>query len=442
MTRVLLLADTERVQRIFHDLAEQGVLQLQSASTLAQGEAELAASPPDFTFVQSRISGFSGEILLRHLDKNLPDGAGLLLLAGDAEDAAQAKKHGRVALDLALGDEMLERSIRALLAGEPLPAPAAADVPQAVRPAPAKTKNAPSHKTASDEPALPGQPAAAEPSAALPDQEPQPPAAEEPPPVTADLTGASSPFEEVMLRASARVAPQKLGELEVAGRADMPTADPDRDGLPLSATETAAGPEEASPAPFVGESVASALRRAEEKKTGRRPYLIIVPVLALIAIPLSYYLVGKRDAPAAPVQIINPAPAAKTVVKQEPQAPRGRGKANLPPMLEGTRLDADYGKSHPGWVRYIGLRGEYKLFKEKDLFKAMQVVAAGGGTIPDELFRKALKEFGGIDGYRVESSSQKGDYLVEQGAATGDAAVTIYRNKKDLKMKGFVVYYR
>ena len=82
MKKVLLITDTERVQRIFEALEAKGMLQLRTAATLTQADAEISESAPDFTFVQSHISGFSAEIALRHLKKALPKGAKTILLAG------------------------------------------------------------------------------------------------------------------------------------------------------------------------------------------------------------------------------------------------------------------------------------------------------------------------------------------------------------------------
>lgn len=114
----------------------------------------------------------------------------------------------------------------------------------------------------------------------------------------------------------------------------------------------------------------------------------------------------------------------------------------LPTLLEGLRLDADYGKSNPGWTRYVGARAEYKLFREGNLYRALQVIALSGETIPDQLFQRVLLEFGGSPSYRVESTGKKGDYHLEHGTVNGDVGLTIYRRKSDLKIKGVVVYYR
>ncbi|MBU5635365.1 hypothetical protein KOM00_01295 [Geomonas sp. Red69] len=514
MTRVLLIADTQRVQRIFHDMSEQGLLQLQTASTLALGEFELSAFSPDITFVQSRISGFSGDILLRHLDKMLPTGGGLVLLAGDSEDAAQAKRHGRVSLDLTMDDALLEQSVAALLAGDPLAA-APPEEPQPARPAPSKgRKAAPATAAAQEEaPQQGAAPTCPEPAdLEQPTEEATPAPVVEFQPLPVEPAGAGeypalrgggksdvSAFEEVMQQAEGRNAPMEAALSEVEDRVEVRKGVSGRELL-----------EEATPAPpaldlatkegggyYTGETVAEALLRVEQKKR-RRPFLFIVPALVLIAIPLVSYLAGRNSAPeqatmpaakpavrpapspaapsasapAAPVHAPGAAPAPSKGVPSaappaakapatppvpavKPPTPPGakpggqpqaksaprRGVEGLPAMLEGTKLDAEYGKKNPGWVRYLGIRAEYKLFKENNVYRAIQVIPVPGGTISDDLFKRVLRQFGGADSYRVESSAGKGDYLVEQCAAPGGAALTIYRNKTNKKMKALVVYY-
>jgi hypothetical protein len=118
------------------------------------------------------------------------------------------------------------------------------------------------------------------------------------------------------------------------------------------------------------------------------------------------------------------------------------GLKTLPPLLDGLRLDADYGKTNPGWARYLGASAEYKLFREHDVYRAIQVIALPGQAIPDRLFKRVLLEFGGNDSYRVDSTGKKGDYALEHGTVNGNVGLTIYRRKSDLQMKGFVVFYR
>lgn len=523
MTRVLLIADTERVQRIFQSIAEQGSLQLQTASTLPLGELELTSSSPEFTFVQSRISGFSGDILLRHLDKMLPSGGKLVLLAGDSEDAAQAKRQGRTSLDLTMTDAFLERSVAALLAGIPLPEPPVRELPVEETPVqePQTTKPQASETAATAQRAVartkvgatapdatavafgkedaaqgekggeapvfvPLQPKAWEPevfdSKAPEPEVPVPEVAGEysQVPRAAGKSSASA-FEEAMKQAEADIAPIDASMLEVEDHVEVGkkvVGEASR-----QTRSTAATADEAMVSgggDYAGETVAEALRKAQQVKQGKRrsPYLFIVPVLLILAVPLVSYLAGKMSAPpeepaakpasppaperapqtaqtapkaTAPVQSPTPGatpPPKASPVQPAPSAPAKpqvapkKGIEKLPEMLEGTKIDAEYGRKNPGWVRYVGLRAEYKLFKENNLYRAIQVIPVAGGVLSDDLFKRVLRQFGTVDSYRVESSAPKDGYVIEQCSAPGNLALTIYRQKDSSKIKALVVYYR
>lgn len=514
MTRVLLISDTQRVQGIFQALAEQGHLQLQTASTLALGEFEIAAFSPDFTFVQSRISGFSGDILLRHLDKMLPGGSGLVLLAGDSDDALQARRQGRTSLDLSITDALLEQCVLAVVTGEPLPEIPVADETPVEKPAVAKVKKgaaAISEPERQHEPEPPVAMDQVEPDELPPPQVSRPAEAAAPPeptrqpalaaeyPAEAAVAAKTSvaAFEDVMRQAETQVEPMQAALSEVEDRVEVRKRgvahQPLEEAMPaLPALDGAA---KAGGGYFTGETVADALRRAEQKKK-RRPYRYLLPALVLVAIPLVSYLVGRNSAPepatarktkpaakpapapaasalpasppasatasspvkaappAAKPQQAGPAPApavpgAKAQPPQPSVTPKAqvgkpappRGVQYLPALLEGTTPDPDYGKKHPGWVRYQGIRAEYKLFQENGLYRAIQVIPVPGGTISQDLFQRVLRQFGGVDTYGVVSSSGKGEYVIEQCATPGSAAVTIYRSKKNNKMKALVVYY-
>jgi len=526
MTSVLLITDTERVQGIFADLETEGVLQLRTAATMTQGDLEISAAAPQFTFLQSRISGFSGEILLRHMKKALPKGAKIILLAGDADDVAQASQAAMPFVDLTVDDEALADAIREILAGKRRPArkkAAAGQAGPAGKSRGGKLRDPAAPPPVVEEPEMKEEPPAEveppagatvpdieepvvwkfaqlpasgvegtqsapvqEPPAAQPVQQTQKPAAqgqERTAVLTAPETGkpvadeAAPPagpesFEEIMRRAAAKGGTPVTGPLDVEDRVYIgksPLASAEETGTSAGSAEEATG---TAPDDFFrGESLADAMLRAEKKK---RPKWILPLALALLLIPLVSYLVGRRATPpeplltpkgvarpeprplavpapgtsTAPVPLTQPAPTAKPAPAPGlPPASKAetRAKAGLktvPPFIVGAKVDAGYGLTHPGWVRYVGTKAEYKLFKESDLYRAIQVIAPGGETISDELFRRALLEFGGVDSYRVESTGKKGDYLLEHGAAKGTVALTIYRTQKGHKIKGFVIYYR
>lgn len=497
MTRVLLITDTERVLRIFESLETKGSLQLRTAPTLTQGDLEISASIPDFTFVQIRISGFCGEIELRHLRKNLPKGAKIMLMAADADDAAQAKRDGRPFLDLSLDDEALTAAVSGALAGirraSPKKAAKGRALPDGPRPDHADDL-ASAAPTLLKEQEKKEEPVAPEPPADAPVQETAKAVVEEPPadlPADgADKVGTDS-FAEIMRRKTAPGGSPVSGLIDVEDRVSV--------GPLLSAAAEPSAPyteEVTGPVPLNellrGEPLAAAMLRAQKKK---RPYWIFPLVLALISVPVVSYIAGRKEAPSqsllasgkvsspspdrrptkaatpaatpasatakAPFATATPAtkpaippavppvanPAAKQAALPVAPAPVAKpvakaGIKTVPPFAAGARLDADYGKKHPGWQRYVDGKAEYKLYKEADLYKALQVIARGKETVSDQLFKKMLLEFGGIDSFRVESSVQKGDYLMERGVANGGVALTVYRKRNDLKMKALVLYYR
>jgi CheY-like chemotaxis protein len=494
MTRVLLITDTERVLRIFGSLETREDLQLRRASTLDQADQEIAEKIPDLTFVQSRVSGFSGEIQLRHLRKMLPKGAKIILLAGDAAEVG--KDHAPV-IDLTLDDGEFEESVSKILRarrGTALEKGATGEVP------PAKVK-APG-------PALSSQGTTApRPSEVIlsPPPMPEPPAYL--PVVGGDRT---RPFAEMMElgMAGAKVAPGLPEDPDQSGGFSLPEAsDPLLEGY------------------LRGISLADAMANAEKEK---RRYRWLLPlILAFLLIPLLSYLAGQKApiepsraptrlpyrvprrvnalvqplrggavqasnsplsgalftalntlppmpqvllpvihpvviptaksvaAPAAklaaipaakPAKIPEAAPAkipeAKPAKIPEAKPVEKTGLKSLPSVVASATLDGGYGKTHPGWQRYFDKQAEYTLFKEGNLFRAMQVVALGKEDVPKQLFNRLLQEFAGTKRFQLQASLDKGDYLLERGVAKGGVSLTVYRRKKDLKVKGLVLYYQ
>jgi hypothetical protein len=581
MTRVLLITDTERVLRIFESLEAKGVLQLRTVATLDQADQEISASAADFTFVQSRVSGFSTEIQLRHLVKVLPEGAKTVVLAADPVDATQARKEHTPYIELSLDDEALEETISSAITGVPRVVPekaaeeasASSSTPEepAASEEPAETEalaastdaehvednfleepsdDAPAQETDAEEPlpALPAQEADAEaPSAALPVPDKDP----------------TKPFAEIMQLREAEIGASLDLQVEDEVTIGASRASAQEFGTPIEAFEeqnAASLPDGYSR----GIPLADAMARAEKKK---RPYWIIPVVLVIIAVPVLSYLQGKKEAPlhdpasvsksgkgmvktpgsaktaaptkqpapgqsasqapiAAPVVpgmatpppqpkpevkavatpaekpaakpepskaakvVVPPAakavvpPVAKVEVKQPAKAeakqpakvevkqpakvePTPSAKAeikpaakpapapvavpvpvakaglkSLPPLVASAKLDASYAKTHPGWQRYTDSRAEYSIYKENDAFRALQVIALGKDHLDNQFFKRLLQEFAGIKRFELRSSVEKGDYQVDRGVAEGGVSLTIYRKKKDLKVKGLVLYYR
>jgi hypothetical protein len=524
MTQILLISDTQRVKQIFETLEKQDSLQLHTAATLNQADQEIQAVTPDFTFVQSRISGFSGEIIVRHLKKGLPEGAWLVLLVSDFDEMEHAFQQQELFLDLTLSDDALTVAIYQILEGtyqttkpvpQERPVAAAAEV---------GVETAGVELDVNAETGAPGATAAAE-SAALSElagkdlaesagaSEPAPEAAAESPEsesprdvvptelappqdLAADASQSkafqATSFAELADRAADGAGQEAAAAPEVTDKVSLGAPPPpsfdeaiQRELAGRKVTVRQLGENELIP----GEPLADALRRIKKKK---KPLWIPLLAAALVAVPLIGYLAGKKAAPpesvsgqqalkskkaqakqnaassaaagakvpAASNGAAKPAPApgaapaapAKGTVPGSPETaavkpaapaavPAVKGVSKLPGFVAQGRLDADYGKTHPGWQRYFATGLEFKVFKQGERYQALQVLAQDGGTIPDQLFKGALREFGGRDAVPVQPAGQKGKYLVEQGDSQG-VALTVYRSKGDNRMKAFVLYYR
>lgn len=535
MKQVLLISDTPRVQQVFESLEAQGILQLKTALTLNQADLEIAAVPPQVAFVQGRISGFSRDIIVRHLKKVLPKDASIVLLTGTLEEMEQAFQHQEPYLDLALDDEALAVLVRQVLEGSyQLQRPVAPAPPAAPEPAEAKPAQGPAPEPAAQgaeaiqpppeavqaEPETPRATAAgALPAVEVPPAE-QTSAREQEPLLQPEFVPQFEPFTEsqpVQLSGqSAEKSAQIASFAALMDEAQKGAGTPEgglniEERIVLGASNQKA-PEAAAEAKhpqrepgtgefLVGEPLADALRRAKKEK--RPLWIPVALVLALICVPLFSYLAGKKVAPnesalaplssarpgkekkksvpasapapkvaeapasaakpvPAPVpaqvpapkpQPAAPVPAVKAQAAPEvkpqpavappaaPAAPAAAGQKALPSLLGQTKLDPEYAKSHPGWQRYLGTSAEYKLFKEGERYKALQVLTLHGETLPEQLLTRALREFGGTEKYRLGTATAKGKYLVQQGDAVGGAAITVYRNKSR-SLKAFVIYYR
>jgi DNA-binding NarL/FixJ family response regulator len=606
---ILLICDSDRAKRIFETFEKKESLQLRTAATLNQADQEIEASPPEFVFVQSRISGFSGEIILRHLKKILPPSAKIILLAGDADEMEQAKIHGERYVDLSLSDEALAGALGDALNGvfRHPEVPVAEHVPTQVSKLRQKFDAAAASRLVKEELEPEEHPEELEElEAEATSQEPEEVASEATPQQPEDVVPEATPQQPASTvqgksaagvkdtgRASAVVKdhvtdagihfdtdfgkdlgkdPNDIGkdpykDLTKDLGKDFSKEHGEETGNDLSKASSKASNEDsftvtdkgtgrergkstdnigaesfdeimqrasgdgssAASTPFVAEDwdksvstisgagqsgqlprlhdkdrrsvsfgnfagaepLADAMRRVH-KKPKKRPLWLFALALALVGVPVIAYLAftaGEKAAPpesafmsrtsprlaknrkptaqvaatakvpsaipqpvapsatvpaptaALPAAKAAPGAVAKPAAEPAPKQVVIAGVRTIPSMVAQAKLDAAYAKTHPGWQRYLDEKLEYKLFKEAEFFKALQVLGRNGATIPDQTFKRALLEFGGIDSYRVESTSEKGKYLVEQSEKKGGVALTVYRNKGDHQMKAFVLYY-
>jgi CheY-like chemotaxis protein len=515
MTRVLVVTDNERVQSLFEDLQSNGILTLCTVSNLMQSDEQIANFCPDFTFVQSRISGLSGDIILRHLKKLLPPEGRTVLLALDPQDAAQGRKQGARIVELSESGEGLAQKITTVLEGgadQLRKKKTAGQAPGTRRARAAKKGDAAEIEAPVSDPSpLAGEGVVEQPLSATesgreeapePDAGPAPHPAEtvDDAPSAAEADGVApgvATFAEMMQRAEATAvagAGAVEDKVDAGSRSDFfqPTQPirPLQDSLGSDGYEPEGwsggggrGPKHRSkphplwtfplvlimillpvlyllPPEKKGAQPPEPTPKNPAPKAARAPALppqapvpVPVPVASLPIPTPTLPLNGRGDLhslrsisskPVAAIPAARPTPASQAVPRQAPvtaQDPKQSGLRELPQFLRGVTLDHAYAKAHPGWQRYVGARAEYKLYQEGGLYKALQVIALTGQTVPEDIMKKALQEFGGIDSYQVQSTERKQHFLVDHGRARGNLAVTVYRRINDRRVKGLVLYY-
>lgn len=137
----------------------------------------------------------------------------------------------------------------------------------------------------------------------------------------------------------------------------------------------------------------------------------------------------------APSQV-SPAPV-PVPVPERPAAVRAVPVEQVPSFVPKGGKDRGYGKTHPGWERYLSDGIEYRLFREEGRLKAVQVLARRDRSIPESLLATVVRELTGSENPIVSSRMKTGGYRRESGRIDGKGEVVVYR--KNGGIRGFVV---
>jgi hypothetical protein len=135
-------------------------------------------------------------------------------------------------------------------------------------------------------------------------------------------------------------------------------------------------------------------------------------------------------------------PADKTGAVPQVSSPEQQHRTALPSFIPNLAPDAQYAKANPGWERYIGTAAEFRIFREKNIIRAMQVLDRSEQGFSTQFFNSVLKEMTGSPNYVVESKEQKGNFSVEKGQLAINAKIIIYRKQPGAQVKAFVVDFR
>ncbi len=449
MVDLLLITDIPRLRQLFLRLEDDPNLRLRVASSLEQGGEEIVADKPAMVFVQAHVSGFSAEILLMHLKKRLGRRRTRFVLLAPVEqvnDAVLKQYHGF--LDTSQDDFQVLGALRDMVAVQTAKGrkrspgtetPAAAVSPTVAASPPAEEPDLREAEDVPDRVDFQISPAAFSPqytrelaaTTSEPAESPEPAesaSGEDSGNVTArSRLSVYSPFTSSLENAVDEIRPwEQPGErlerqpLSRHGRYEAPRTDVEEGGL-----RSRYGSFLLWAVPLV--VVVLVVTLLQHGGSRRKP-LDVAPGPPAAEAPRTVAPAGKdagRDA-AVPA----PAPAA---------VPR---LTSLPPFIPRDGFDKRFGTSNPGWERYMGVVTEFKVFREGNSIKAIQVIDKGGQGIPDGFMKASLAQLGGLRPFVPSSAEKRDGYEIQRGQIGANLKAVFYRDLSGGKLRAFVVTWQ
>jgi hypothetical protein len=464
VSNLLLITDVARLRKIFGRLTEDKDIRLRIVNNLEKGGEEIAIEKPDVVFVQTHLSGLSSDILLMHLKKQLGRKRSrfvLLASPGQTNDAILKPYNGWLNTSAEDGPMLseLQQLIDTLLG-----------------------RSKADEETSSEDPIastdLRPHPVSFAESSELLDH----------PPVSARKTTG------VQLQTTDPVTPEP--SLEEQGltysprqRLKISSEFSNSFDSAVSSTPEPESLEQATPAlthNWHDESIDTAETKPLRSK--RVMFLLwLVPVV--IAVVVITYLQQRpatkpestagKTLPVTGVQSPAPPPSVGTPPANPEKAPvaaaavpaavpqeldrmsdtavlraiaENRGsKSPAPVPVSGTRpvtlpdfiprygYDKQFTAANPGWERYKGKVTEFKVMREGESIKAIQVIDRGGEGVPESFMKGVLRQVTKNPNFKAETSEQKDGYEIQRGPIADNIRVVYYRDENGGKLRAFVM---
>lgn len=470
VSNLLLITDVARLRHVFGGLTDDKTIRLRIANNLEKGGEEIAIEKPDVVFVQTHLSGLSADILIMHLKKQLGRKRSrfvLLAAPNQVNETILAPYKGW--LDTSSEDGVLLADLHTLLA-------------------PLTTRTKKSVATVAPETSavdMPDLPPAAKAAAAV-----------------FQTAAGNAPSQPVPAEAISAPAAETTPEpsLEEQGIAYSPrprlTVHSEFNTSFDNAVDSAPEPE------FLTES-APALKQdwnTEHLKSSefstprsRRSTFILWLVPVIIAVVVTTFLQQRSSSPTPePIVTAQPGPASQaqkpshqtlpadlsrlSPVVTDKTAPRAlvttpdygmsdktvmsaidenRGKkdsavstakaappASLPDFIPRSGLDKHFSAANPGWERYKGKVTEFKVYRESQIIKAIQVIDRGGRGVPESFMKGVMRQVVKKPVFTVETTEKKDGYEIQRGHVADNLKVVYYRDAKGGMLRAFVISWQ
>jgi hypothetical protein len=473
VSNLLLITDVARLRKIFGRLTDDKNIRLRVVNNLEKGGEEIAVEKPDVVFVQTHLSGLSADILLMHLKKQLGrKRTRFVLLASPSQTSDAILKPYQGWLDTSAEDGQLLSELHRLLAtlmskpknNEELTSPeptASADfTPQPVGSSVSSTPF--------------GHPPVSE---AVPQQQD---ATDLQFPVIAPATPEPSLEEQGITYAPRRQlkvysefnssfdnAVNNTPEPETLDQA-TPSLTHDWNAEDIDTIETK--PTRSKRGAFllwlvpviIAVVVITYLQqqKPEPKAAKSAPATVAAPTAAQ-ALPPNAPVPTPAPAPAKAAAVAAVLPAAhqdldrmsdKSVLtaiaenrgskSQAAAAPSAARPTNLPDFIPRNAFDKQFSAANPGWERYKGQVTEFKVLRETQAIKAIQVIDRGGNGVPESFMKAALHQVTKKPAINIDSTEKKEGYEIQRGRIADNIKVVYYRDENGAKLRAFVLTWQ
>lgn len=159
----------------------------------------------------------------------------------------------------------------------------------------------------------------------------------------------------------------------------------------------------------------------------------LVEVFLVLCLLLGGWLVIKQKSKSVE-PVANEVNLLQSAVNTEKAQETARGSqrplpVELPSFIPRAGLDPTFAEKNPGWQRYLGDGLDFRLYREDDKLKAVQVKADKGRVIGDSLIKAMLMELTGAGEYQVRSRENKLGFLVLSATVSSKAEMLIYTKK-------------
>ena len=125
-----------------------------------------------------------------------------------------------------------------------------------------------------------------------------------------------------------------------------------------------------------------------------------------------------------------------------PAAPSAARPTTQPDFIPRYGLDKQFSAANPGWERYKGQVTEFKVFREGQAIKAIQIIDRGGNGVPESFMKAVLRQVVKKPALATDSSEKKEGYEIQRGRIADNIKVVYYRDENGGKLRAFVLTWQ